>query len=89
MRGEARWRLNALRLERAMTCEACVYGRSCSRLPIIEALPSERTFDHEGRLECAIARPMIDFMVEQIEGNADALELINRHKSLVLDAPPF
>jgi uncharacterized protein len=76
MHGEARRRLNALRLDRARTCEACPHGRSCSRLPVVEAVASERTYDTDGQLTCTIARPMIDFMLEQIRHHPQAMAMI-------------
>lgn len=65
-----------LRIERARVCQACKFGSSCSRVPVVEALPSERAWD-EGGLSCAVARPMIDFYVEQIRRNQRALALID------------
>jgi len=32
------------RLARAAVCERCRFGRHCSRIPLIEALPSERAY---------------------------------------------
>lgn len=64
-----------LRAERARMCKACAFGTACSRVPVIEALPSERAWG-KGDLSCAIARPMIDFYVEQIRRSPRALALI-------------
>lgn len=59
MASPARQRLRAERAERARLCDACEFGRSCDRIPLVEALPSERTYGADGRLACAVARPMI------------------------------
>lgn len=84
---EGRKRSLRIRAERARTCEACVYGRCCSRLPIIEALPSERTYDSNHALECRIARPMIDFMIEQINRNAAATAVIRKRTRRIESRP--
>lgn len=59
MASAARQRLRAERAERARLCDDCEFGRSCDRIPLVEALPSERTYGADGRLACAVARPMI------------------------------
>ncbi len=74
----ARRALTALRDERARTCDACPYGATCSRLPLVEALPSERAYDDAGRLCCPVARPMIDFMVELIRNSSEAMARVSR-----------
>jgi uncharacterized protein len=81
--GDARRRINELRLARARTCDACLYGQNCSRLPVVEALPSERSFDDEGNPACAIARPMIDFMIRHIQADPVARGLIAEHSASV------
>jgi uncharacterized protein len=75
---EGRKRTLRLRAERALTCERCRYGQCCNRIPIIEALPSERVYDSQNSLECRIARPMIDFMIGQITGDPSASALIRK-----------
>lgn len=78
MDGPARRRTLALRAERNATCAACPHADSCSRLPIVEALPSERFTDAEGRLRCAITRPMIDYVIDRIRRSPDAMALVSR-----------
>lgn len=68
----------SLRLARGEICKDCEHATSCSRIPMVEALPSERFTDAEGRAVCAVARPMIDFMVERVRSSPDALRLIER-----------
>lgn len=58
-----RSRSMALRKDRNRTCERCLYSLNCSRVPLIEAVPSERDFDASGSLICPMAKPMIDYMV--------------------------
>jgi uncharacterized protein len=59
LHGPVRARLQQERAARAAVCRACEAGDHCSRLPMTEALPSERTRDAQGQLVCAVARPMI------------------------------
>lgn len=86
MNGDARHRVTELRLARAAVCDDCPHGQSCSRLPIVEALPSERSFTPEGRLECTIARPMIDFMLREIEGADVARKLVEHQRDRAVAA---
>jgi uncharacterized protein len=65
-RSEAHDRSLAPRIERGRTCDACRFGRSCSRLPLIESLPSERAYDDDGNLTCPIAEPMIEFFRDEL-----------------------
>lgn len=65
-----------LRMLRDEVCATCTYANSCSRIPIVEALPSERTYDARGRLTCSVAKPMIDFFVEQITASPAARALV-------------
>lgn len=66
-RSAARARLQQLREERVAVCKACAYGDSCSRIPMIEALPSERERDMAGTLQCGVAQPLIGYLATQIE----------------------
>ena len=59
----------ALRTARAATCDACPYHDACSGIPVIEALPSERSYSLAGHLECTVARPMIAFMIELLRAD--------------------
>jgi uncharacterized protein len=72
MDGPRRQRAVNTRARRAETCERCSYGRACSRLPVVEALPSERTMDENGAPGCSIARPMIDYIAERIMASPGA-----------------
>jgi uncharacterized protein len=74
--GPARQRTVELRKARGALCDACPHGNFCSRLPVVEALPSERFMDKQGHLHCAIARPMIDFMIERIRSSPGAASLL-------------
>jgi uncharacterized protein len=71
----------APRLARARVCTACRFGSFCSRVPLIEALPSERAFASDGTLQCPIALPMIDFFREQLLADADSAALIATARS--------
>jgi uncharacterized protein len=76
--GEPRRANLELRAARARTCDECPHGDTCSRIPMIEALPSERVTDPEGRAVCAVARPMIDYLVERVRSSPEAVRLIER-----------
>lgn len=56
-----------LRKERTATCRKCPFDLHCNQLPIAEACPSERTYTKTGELVCSIAKPMIEFMIREIE----------------------
>lgn len=75
-----------LRAERARLCDQCRYGHSCSRIPIVEALPSERHYDSLGNLYCAIAQPMIEFMVDEIRRDSSVMGMVE-HAAL-MNQPP-
>ncbi len=62
----------ALREARAASCSGCPYLRCCSGIPVIEALPSERTLAADGLLKCSIARPMIAFMIDMLRAEPAA-----------------
>jgi uncharacterized protein len=66
----------ALRRDRAKTCEKCLFDGSCSRLPIVEALPSERTYDEQGKLRCEVAQPVIEYLINRIRSSHAARTLI-------------
>ena len=51
------------RTQRGQPCMACDFRDQCSRLPLTEALPSERIRNTDGALKCLIARPMNTFFV--------------------------
>jgi uncharacterized protein len=69
------------RLERAKVCETCRHGTACSRLPLIEAVASERAAGADGRLQCPIALPMIDFFRERLIANPEAMSMISEGHS--------
>jgi uncharacterized protein len=62
----------ALRAGRAESCVECPYFDCCSGIPVIEALPSERSYSLEHRLECTVARPMIAFMTDLLRDDRAA-----------------
>lgn len=62
-----RARLQALRRERIAVCEACVFSHSCTRIPMIEALPSELARNAQGQLRCGVARPLSEHFAAQIQ----------------------
>jgi uncharacterized protein len=76
LQSELHRRTIELRLARSATCHRCQFGHGCSRLPVIEALPSERAYDAAGAPRCPIAEPMIRFMVQEIQSNRAALSLL-------------
>lgn len=57
----------AVRNARGETCQGCDYNNSCPRLPVIEALPSERLHSSQGVLACSIAQPMTSFFKQLIQ----------------------
>lgn len=69
-----------VRMERAETCRRCEFDRKCTQLPITEAIPSERFYDEAGVLQCSIAQPMIQFMVDEIQRSPDAQALLNLYQ---------
>lgn len=76
---EAYIRVAVLRLVRSQTCRRCPFDRKCNQLPMAEAMPSERAYDAVGDLQCPIARPMIEFMVDKIQHSPAANWLINSY----------
>ena len=56
-----------VRSARGETCEGCNYQYSCPRLPVVEALPSERHRGEDGRLRCSVAQPMTAFFVDLVQ----------------------
>lgn len=76
LRSPAHKKSLAPRLERAQVCDACDFGSACSRVPLIEALPSERAFAADGSLQCPIAFPMIDFFRKRLGADVDTAALI-------------
>lgn len=73
---EAHDRSLAPRVTRGRTCEACRFGRSCSRVPLIESLASERAYDDTGELFCPIAEPMIEFFRDHLLRDEGSRELV-------------
>lgn len=77
---QAHVNITKVRMERAETCRRCKFDRKCSQLPIAEAIPSERFYDKAGVLQCSIAQPMIQFMVDEIQRWPDAQALLNLYQ---------
>ena len=80
---EQRKRTLALRAVRETTCAACPYARSCTHVPIVEALPSERLYDEDGELVCSVVRPMIEDLITLIASDDAAMakvaDAVRRH----------
>ncbi len=76
LRSPARHASLVPRLKRARICDACRYGAHCSRIPLIEALPSERAFTRDGELQCPIALPMINFFRDRISRDEHIASMI-------------
>ncbi len=77
---EAHTNATKVRMERAETCRRCKFDGKCVQLPIAEAIPSERFYDEAGVLQCSIAQPMIQFMVDEIQQSSDAQALLNLYQ---------
>ena len=45
--------------QRTRLCEPCPWGAQCTRLPMAQALFSERTLGADGQGRCAVARPFL------------------------------
>lgn len=76
LHSEAHRHATQLRMQRAATCRRCKFDRMCSQIPMIESLPSERLYDELGQLQCPIAQPMIQFIVDEFQRNSDAQSLL-------------
>ena len=70
-----------LRQNRLATCRRCSFNGYCNQLPVAEAIPTERMYDATQNLQCPIAKPMIQFMIQQIEQSVDAQLLLNQVES--------
>ena len=77
---EAHINVTKVRMKRAETCRRCEFDRKCDQLPIAEALPSERFYDEAGLMQCLIAKPMIQFMVNEIKQSVEARALLELYK---------
>lgn len=66
MRSAARQHSVDVRNSRGESCRGCDYQHSCPRLPVIEALPSERHSAEDGRLHCSVAQPMTAFFADLV-----------------------
>lgn len=64
------------RLQRALTCDACRFGEACSRVALVEALPSERAYSPTGHLQCPIALPMIEYFRRELLHDSGIADLI-------------
>ncbi|HSA59169.1 MAG TPA: radical SAM protein [bacterium] len=77
-----RGRSVATRLRRMGTCLECPYDSHCSRIPMVEALESERSYREDGALRCGLARPMIEFLVDEIRRSKVGGKLIDETLAL-------
>ena len=73
--------VTAVRSERARLCGNCSYSRHCDQLSVVEAIASERGSDAQGNPVCSIARPMIQFIVEEMRRSSSAMTLLELHAS--------
>ncbi|MGY6530624.1 MAG: radical SAM protein [Cyanobacterium sp.] len=71
----------AIRQNRLETCRSCSFDGYCNQLPIAEAISSERTYNEAGKLECNISKPMIQFMINEIEKSDSGKLLLNNLES--------
>ncbi|AUC61010.1 uncharacterized protein AA637_07525 [Cyanobacterium sp. HL-69] len=71
----------SVRQSRSENCHSCSFYGYCNQLPIAEAISSERVYDENGKLECTIAKPMIQFMINQIEQSDSGKLLLNNFDS--------
>jgi uncharacterized protein len=71
--------VTAARTERARVCSQCPYVRHCDQLSLVEAIASERGHDVHGNPTCSIARPMIAFIIEEMQRSASAMNLVGLH----------
>jgi uncharacterized protein len=67
----------------AEVCLRCRHAASCSHLPMVEALPSERIRNGKGQLICGVARPLIDHYVSRLRTSRDALGIARRLRERV------
>lgn len=67
----------SVRKNRAENCRSCSFYGYCNQLPIAEAISSERVYHEDGKLECTIAKPMIQFIINQIEQSDSGKLLLN------------
>lgn len=72
----------ATRMRRAMTCRQCKYDTKCNQFPLIESHFNERIYNENNELVCAIVKPMISFIIEQMRSNAEIFELIEACRSI-------
>ncbi|QYX32777.1 radical SAM protein [Sphaerospermopsis torques-reginae] len=68
------------RMKRGELCRRCQYDRKCNQIAITEAIPSERVYDSCGILQCAIAKPMIEFMIDEIRNSPDSQSIFEVYK---------
>jgi uncharacterized protein len=80
-RSDKRKKSAELRMLRAEVCRNCEFAHSCSHMHLVESVPSERTYDSEGRLTCDIAKPMIKFMIDEINSSSHTTSLISLYRS--------
>ena len=71
----------AIREKRMETCRRCQFDQKCHQIHIAEATDSARVYNNEGQLECTIAKPMIEFMIDEIQQSPEAQELLNMYYS--------
>jgi uncharacterized protein len=68
------------REERMETCRRCAFDQKCHQIPIAECQKSDRNYNENGELECTIAKPMIEFMIREIEKSPQAQILLKSYR---------
>jgi len=61
------------------TCRRCQFDQKCDQIPIAESQKSDRTYNQKGELECTIAKPMIQFIIQQIKQSPQAQLLLKSY----------
>jgi len=56
----------AMRRARMATCQSCRYRNACTRIPIAEMYACEREYEADGKLQCAVALPLITYYIKRL-----------------------
>ncbi|AFZ47672.1 Radical SAM domain protein [Cyanobacterium stanieri PCC 7202] len=67
---------------RMETCRSCPFDQKCHQIPIAEMQGSDRTYDTQGNLQCTVAKPMIEFMIEQIQKSPQAQAILELYSTI-------
>ena len=77
----------AMRRQRMETCRTCRFQTACTRIPIAEMYASEREYERDGRLRCAVAFPLISDYVERLSSHPATTPTALRGALAALAAP--